>query len=205
MLRCYILIDRYILFELVLFFIYFYIVWIISIYYVKIKVQLKFPLILLWKNFHLLVHYICHHTITREVFWAFSKFTDSYGPILRKGYGIFKLCTCKKNGVRHPCVPPKLNYMCRRVCTLIKMKFIFNDEKNVMLWNEYKKNNLAGKRQRNKGRKCWCFFMFFLLRYFERLSFTWYFMNCFILQLCFIIFFILQRLFLCLSYIHTFI
>lgn len=89
----------------------------------------------------------------KEVMTAFLKFSDALGPILKKRIGVFKKCSCMKDGVRRPCVPPRVGYMCRRNCTFLKMKLVFQTDRQDRLWNEYKKNNLsdAVKRAKNEA------------------------------------------------------
>jgi hypothetical protein len=89
----------------------------------------------------------------REVIWAFNHFSDAYGPVLKKGQSVFKKCSCVKDGRRYPCIPPKMDFMCKRVCTLIKMQLVFQEDRSNRLWIEYKKNNLndAIKRAKNEA------------------------------------------------------
>jgi hypothetical protein len=89
----------------------------------------------------------------REVIWAFSHFSDAYGPVLKKGVSVFKKCSCVKDGKRHPCVPPQMDFMCKRICTLVKMQLVFQEDRSNRLWVEYKKNNLndAIKRAKNEA------------------------------------------------------
>jgi hypothetical protein len=54
------------------------------------------------------------------------------------------------SGRRKPCVPPKVGFMCRRVCTLIKARSVLQQDRQDRLWGEYKKNSVADAIKRAK-------------------------------------------------------
>ena len=78
----------------------------------------------------------------REVMWAFSNYSDAYGPVLKRQRIMFRRCACVEqvDGVdengrnvkvdrRKPCVPPEMGYMCYRECLLIKANIIREKDK----------------------------------------------------------------------------
>ena len=80
----------------------------------------------------------------KETTWAIGRFNDSYGPVFRKQKAFFRRCSCvDENGHRKPCAPPRVGYMCNRLCSLIKMTLVFKRQKADRLWRIYKENGLT--------------------------------------------------------------
>ena len=79
-----------------------------------------------------------------EVIEAFTVFADVYGPVLRRGKAMFRRCSCVDDeGKRKPCIPPKVGFMCERICTLFKMHIVRKRDKAERLWKIYKENGIA--------------------------------------------------------------
>eukprot|EP01038_Epipyxis_sp_PR26KG_P009415 gene9415-12681_t len=92
-----------------------------------------------------------------EVIWAFSQFSDAYGPVLKIKDAMFRRCACMDPldlTKRKPCVPPKVGFMCLRKCTLLKSRIVLLQDKQERLWNTYKVNGIndAIKRAENEAK-----------------------------------------------------
>ena len=80
----------------------------------------------------------------KETTWAVGRFNDSYGPVFRKQKAFFRRCSCiDENSKRKPCAPPRVGYMCSRLCSLVKMRLVFKRQKADRLWRIYKENGLT--------------------------------------------------------------
>lgn len=78
-----------------------------------------------------------------DVYWAFTNYTDAYGPLMIKQKADFKRCECvDSTGRRAPCVPPRLGYMCTRMCTLLKSTIVLQSDKQRRNWVEYQRRSL---------------------------------------------------------------
>ena len=87
----------------------------------------------------------------KETMWAFAKFTDANGPVMKFEEGMFRKCSCVDNeGERKPCVPPLPGFMCQRICTKVKTKNVLYADRQQRIWTEYKNNNLKDAVQRAK-------------------------------------------------------
>ena len=87
----------------------------------------------------------------KETMWAFAKFTDANGPVMKFEEGMFRKCSCVNNeGDRKPCVPPLPGFMCQRICTKVKTKNVLYADRQQRIWTEYKTNNLKDAVQRAK-------------------------------------------------------
>ena len=87
----------------------------------------------------------------KETMWAFSKFTDANGPVMKFEEGMFRKCSCvNSEGDRKPCVPPLPGFMCQRICTKVKTKNVLYADRQQRIWVEYKNNNLKDAVQRAK-------------------------------------------------------
>lgn len=90
----------------------------------------------------------------RDVNWAFTNYSDAYGSVIRREKAMFRRCACVDNsGRRQPCVPPKVGFMCYRLCTLFKAHLVGKVEKQERLWIKYKDNGVkdAIKRARHEA------------------------------------------------------
>jgi hypothetical protein len=84
-----------------------------------------------------------------DVKWAFNNYADAYGPLLTMERGMFRSCSCiSSEGHRKPCIPPKVNFMCQRMATFVKMRIIRVQDKVERLWTSYKKNGLVDAMKR---------------------------------------------------------
>jgi hypothetical protein len=75
----------------------------------------------------------------QEVDWAFDNLKDSYGLLRCNQLAMFTKCACKDaTGTKKPCIPPQIGYMCQKVTTHIKMKFVRQIDKKDRIWRAYK-------------------------------------------------------------------
>ena len=57
---------------------------------------------------------------------------------------MFRRCSCVDDeGKRKPCIPPKVGFMCERICTLFKTHIVRKRDKAERLWKIYKENGIA--------------------------------------------------------------
>jgi Leucine-rich repeat (LRR) protein len=85
----------------------------------------------------------------REVLWALSNFSDVYGMVFRQHDAMFRRCSCTTSeGIRRPCVPPKVGFMCLRFCTLIKMNIIRQRDKEDRAWQQKKADGIREAEMR---------------------------------------------------------
>ncbi len=75
----------------------------------------------------------------REVTWAYSNFSDAYGPVLRKQKVAFTKCSCvDAAGKKVVCTPPRVGYMCFRESVLLKSYLVRLRDKQERTWLAYK-------------------------------------------------------------------
>lgn len=79
----------------------------------------------------------------RDVQWAFANYSDAFGPVLKVRSACFRICSCSDKGNRKPCVPPKIGFMCERLCTMIKMKLCAEADRQGRLWDRYKESSVT--------------------------------------------------------------
>lgn len=79
----------------------------------------------------------------KEVVWAFANYSDAVGPVLKRQEVMFKRCACvDSNGLPKPCIPPCVNYMCKRDCVLLKKSVVRQRDKEDRLWQAYKNSGM---------------------------------------------------------------
>lgn len=87
----------------------------------------------------------------KDIIWAFTNYSDSYGPVLTRQKAMFRRCACvDEQGRRLPCVPPQPGFMCYRQCTLFKAHLVSKGEKADRQWRQYRANGIKDAVMRAK-------------------------------------------------------